>query len=594
MKDTTFSILRRLPAMGIILLIVAGCSLSNRDIYPKLEAIEQNIQDHPDSCLMLLEGIRHSKHRSLSERDSAYFILLEAEARYKAAYDDTINTRLPYAIHYYEKEQDINKLGRAYLQLGLTHYYSKKYMESIIDFLKAEKRLKGKNDPMQMAMTYRGIADSYYILMDYASAAYYYRLSIPYFIKFNGELTNIYIADIYSLLAGSELCIAHYDTARKYANKAYDIAQRLDNDNYRVNCLRKLGEIGMHTKNYNQADTMYSQLYTLGLKINSLQLDDYRNIGFIYLNKGEFAKAKEFSNHIMSVDSTDTELERQIALQEGDIKRAYILFENALTYQNDFIVNNVWSKDFASVIRQYYEEEERDSEEKIVLRNHTIILMAISGVLFTILFVWVIIRLVHRLKSEKHNRDLLIAKADNLEGQLSIRESDINALRNEITIAYSKAKQIELDAKELLKNLFGQQFDEINNLCQAITESKIRKESNPKERLSDNYKLYDGIASSFDNFRGNGDYIKKIEVMANSMLDNIVDRFRNDFPKIREQDVTLMILSIANFNTNATSLFLDIEPNLVHSRKYKLKVRILNSDSIYKDEYLSYLPDNAR
>ena len=101
--------------------------------------------------------------------------------------------------------------------------------------------------------------------------------------------------------------------------------------------------------------------------------------------------------------------------------------------------------------------------------------------------------------------------------------------------------------------------------------------------------LYDGIASSFDNFRSNGIYIKKVEAMANSMLDNIVDRFRNDFPKMREQDVTLMVLSIANFNAQAISLFLDIEPNLVHSRKYKLKVRILNSDSIYKDEYLSYL-----
>lgn len=592
MKDTTFCILRRLLPIVIILLIVAGCSLSTRDIYPKLEAIEQNIQDHPDSCLMLLEGIRHSKHRTLSERDSAYFILLEAEARYKAAYDDTINTRLPYAIRYYEKEQDINKLGRAYLQLGLTHYYAKKYMESIIDFLRAEKRLKEKNDPMQMAMTYRGIADSYYILMDYASAAYYYRQSIPYFIKFNGELSNIYIADIYSLLAGSEMCIAHYDTARKYANKAYDIAERLDNDDYRVNCLRKLGEIEIHAKNYNKADTMYSRLYPLGLKFKSLQLGDYRNIGFIYLNKGELTKAKEISNHIISVDSTDTELERQIVLQQGDIKRAYILFENALTDQNDFIVNNVWSKDFASVIRQYYEEEEQDSEEKIKLRTLTIFLMAISGVLFTILFVWIIIRLVHRLKSEKHNRELLIAKADNLEGQLSIRESDINALRNEITIAYSKAKQIELDAKELLKDLFGQQFDEINNMSQAITETKIRNRQ--KEDTQESNNLYDGIASSFDNFRSNGVYIKKVEAMANSMLDNIVDRFRNDFPKMREQDVTLMVLSIANFNAPAISLFLDINPNLVHSRKYKLKVRILNSDSIYKDEYLSYLPDNAR
>lgn len=592
MKDTTFCILRRLLPIVIILLIVAGCSLSNRDVYPKLEAIEQNIQDHPDSCLMLLEEIRHSKHRSLSERDSAFFILLEAEARYKAAYDDTINTRLPYAIRYYEKEQDINKLGRAYLQLGLTHYYAKKYMESIIDFLRAEKRLKEKNDPMQMAMTYRGIADSYFCLLDYATASYYYKQALPYFNRYSGKMSKWYVADIYSHLSASRRSISHNDTALMYAKKAYDIAEELNDDIMRINYLRRIGEIEMDFENYDEADTIYKHIYALGSKTNQLQVSDYRNIGILYLYKGDIAKAKEFSRIVMSVDSNDTDLERFIALDEGDIRRAYRLLNNYFGYQTDYIINKLWANDFETIIRQYYEEEEQDFEEKIKFRNLTIILMTISGVLFTILFVWVVIRLVHRLKSEKHNRELLIAKADNLEGQLSIRESDINALRNEITIAYSKAKQIELDAKELLKDLFGQQFDEINNMSQAITETKIRNRQKEDTQKSDN--LYDGIASSFDNFRSNGVYIKKVEAMANSMLDNIVDRFRNDFPKMREQDVTLMVLSIANFNAPAISLFLDIDPNLVHSRKYKLKVRILNSDSIYKDEYLSYLPDNAR
>ena len=592
MKDTTFCILRRLLPIVIILLIVAGCSLSNRDIYPKLEAIEQNIQDHPDSCLILLEGIRHSKHRSLSERDSAYFILLEAEARYKAAYDDTINTRLPYAIRYYEKEQDINKLGRAYLQLGLTHFYAQNYMQAVIDFLRAEKRLKEKNDPMQMAMTYRGIADSYFGLMDYASAAYYYKLTIPYFKKYIGKLSDVYIADIDGHLSAAEYAIEHYDTALKYAQDAYDIAEKINDNRYRINALRRMGEIATFIGDNDNIYEIYSKIFELSHDTIDLLQKDYRNLGFAYLNNGEIDKAREISKIIMANDSTDTDLEISIIAKDGNYKKSYEMLWNLVNYQEVFFRQNVWNKDFASVVHQYYEEEEQDSEEKIKLRTLTIILMAISGVLFTILFVWIIIRLVHRLKSEKHNRELLIAKADNLEGQLSIRESDINALRNEITIAYSKAKQIELDAKELLKDLFGQQFDEINNMSQAITETKIRNRQ--KEDTQESNNLYDWIASSFDNFRSNGVYIKKVEAMANSMLDNIVDRFRNDFPKMREQDVTLMVLSIANFNAPAISLFLDINPNLVHSRKYKLKVRILNSDSIYKDEYLSYLPDNAR
>ena len=159
-------------------------------------------------------------------------------------------------------------------------------------------------------------------------------------------MSKWYVADIYSHLSASRRSISHNDTALKYAKKAYDIAEELDDDKMRTNYLRRIGEIEMDFENYDKADTIYKRIYSLGIKTNQLQVSDFRNIGILYLHKGDIAKAKEFSRIVMSVDSNDTDLERFIALDEGDIRRAYRLLNNHFGYQTDYIINKLWANDF--------------------------------------------------------------------------------------------------------------------------------------------------------------------------------------------------------------------------------------------------------
>lgn len=94
-----------------MLVLLAMACIRHTSPAKELEAVDSLLSSHPDSAYSLL--CRLDSAAVASERDSALFHLLWAEARYKNFFDDTVDTDIASAARFFEKSGDRHNLMRA-------------------------------------------------------------------------------------------------------------------------------------------------------------------------------------------------------------------------------------------------------------------------------------------------------------------------------------------------------------------------------------------------------------------------------------------------------------------------------------------------
>lgn len=83
--------------------------------------------------------------------------------------------------------------------------------------------------------------------------------------------------------------------------------------------------------------------------------------------------------------------------------------------------------------------------------------------------------------------------------------------------------------------------------------------------------------------------LKELESFVNTYRDNLMYRFRETFPEIKESDCILYLYSVAGFSARAISIFINEKLEVVYNRKSRLKQKISRSSSIEKDKFMSYM-----
>ena len=80
----------------------------------------------------------------------------------------------------------------------------------------------------------------------------------------------------------------------------------------------------------------------------------------------------------------------------------------------------------------------------------------------------------------------------------------------------------------------------------------------------------------------------ELEKSVNIDLDELMVRF-NNLKDLTEEDRNLFLYLASGFSIKAVGIFLDLKKSSVYSRRRRLREKIEQSDSSYKDELLSYL-----
>ena len=117
------------------------------------------------------------------------------------------------------------------------------------------------------------------------------------------------------------------------------------------------------------------------------------------------------------------------------------------------------------------------------------------------------------------------------------------------------------------------------------------------QKLCEQYYIYEGtenlqpkilkeVKSMIDGLRGN---TKELEEVLNARCGGVMERFREQFPRLKEEDVKLFCFVASGFSNTTISAILGKEKQYVYNRIYRLKGRIAESSVSDKEVFLKFM-----
>jgi hypothetical protein len=479
--------------------------------------------------------------------------LLVAEIRYMKDDTDTIPGSLAYIGEYYSLRGDNHNAARAYYYEGDVYINCGNYDFAIVNLLRAAKYSDMCGDVFLSARINRRIGDSYNYLSDYSSSLYYYKISLDQFIS---TQKDIYIGYAYNDLSIAHYMINDYKQALAYADSAYNISIAINDLELKKEAMHTIGNIYLQNKEYTKYINIFNSIMSNNLCDTPSQ--EFANAGIAYFCNNNVDSAIAYNKYLREINDTSLmglTLDFYISKYRGNYKHALEDLTKLTDAQNKE-VENIWFRNDASIINNYYSLEESKMRSEIVNNKRV---MALTCITILLLILCAAILLYYKTKSIKNDRE---------RTQMQILQ-----LRDELlTVKDSKLEQ----AHDLLSHKYKwiADFDLAMNLTD---ESRLQSG-----------KFYNKFKSKILDLASR-ESLRDLEQLINKHLDNVVSKFLTDFPNSTEHDIEILIFSILNLSTQSISLLLQIEQKTIYNRKYRLKSKIENSKSIYKDEILKYL-----
>lgn len=572
----------------VLVLLMAGLSgctpASTREALASADSI---MATAPDSALTILDAIDPATLHSDEKR--ARYALLLTEARHMAdvpVYDDSL---ISVATDYYLIHGAPEEKARAFYYSAIVKHANSNYEQSIVDGLRAEKHALTTSDHLRLGLVYRTIADCFDCLYDWSSALHYYKLSYEEFCKAQSDIyANWALIDISRIAQMKD----DYDLWLSCGSRARDYAEQVGDSVMLGDALRILANGFLGYEKPQEARLLYGRVMDLGRMAGT----DYGKLGQVYIDLDDADKAAVYLDSLRAYDIADNTLEIRLAEYRKDYEKAYELLSSDVVYQNKEF-SKVIGRNYARTISEYYGLEEKASMEQVSKSRISLISVI---VITTILFVFAYLFFRYRTSLLNRQIEARISEAQNLEKILFEKSSELDDMttsRDELVNKLSR-RDAEFErireearkessasapaiARDEIRHLLAGRFEHIDRLCSVYFQFKGK--SNEKDRISaEVLEIINGI--QFD-----CKIQAKLEETINDNLENVMLRFRKDFPSIKERDYMLFMFLILDFSPRAISILQDLKTEVVYNHKSKLKRKIAASDSEYVTEYLSYI-----
>lgn len=147
----------------------------------------------------------------------------------------------------------------------------------------------------------------------------------------------------------------------------------------------------------------------------------------------------------------------------------------------------------------------------------------------------------------------------------------VESLSEELRLAKGQNLHIRRAVGELMVERFGI----VDELCAAYYEHQ----GTPREQKKICEEVKRHIKSMSDD-------AATLERHVNRYAGNVMAKFREEFPTLKDSDYKLFLYLVAGFSGKAISVFIGEKLEVVYNRKSRLKSKIRNSDSVSKDIFL--------
>lgn len=523
----------------------------------QLRIIETILNEYPDSALYLLKKM---DYRTMNEETKARYSLLKSIALDKSYIDVASDSVINVAVDYYlENGNDHDKMLALYY-LSRVKFNAKDYANCIIACVEAEFYALQSRDYFYLGMIYRCMQDVYNRTHNSNEELKYSKLSLDNFSK-----TKYKHHVDYAML----------DVAIALSNKgeykeSLIVLESLKNNrsaisvpyvhilNAYISPLIALNEFSkVKEKIFSlQADTSYS-----------LTSMNYRDLAYCYVHENKIDSAMLFFENARNISKKENNVivGLRTDYEMCILKKDYILAQNYFLKLMDFqdsIAGCVMNNSVLTIQKNYYRSKNAEIEYKSRLnrKNNILFVVVISVVLLTILLS-VHYRYKIKLKQSQKERDLAINDVKDMSNLLDLQQRCGEKMRKQI------------------QELFKLKFEVINNLCSSYFEIK----NTPKEQI----KIFEEIKTLIENISKEA-YVSELISIINKYNDNLIKKI-NEQLNLGEKDLLLYSYLCAGFSNRSISLLTGDKLENIYNRKSRLKAKIIKSNSIDMELFLSFI-----
>ena len=550
--------MKRIGSLVVLPVIAALSFIScgGHGIAARLRTAESIVNEHPDSALKIIMAIDASAiNRSCHK---AKYWLLYAMTLDKNYIDTTDLSIIEPAVKYYMGQNEPENLALALYYQGRIQQNREDYTASTISFTMAEQYVDALDNPTIPFLLYMAIANDY-------AKTYNSTEEVAYALK---GLTVAKDNHLEQYIPTSEYRYALSLANHKQYDKAIAIIDSLSSSAGSPSGLKKICCV---------KGTYYRTLWHLlppeelltrfdEAILSGCRLDVYDKCAYAYVlgRCGKMAAAKELFEQVKATDVNGEQIvmswESDLAAAIGKYDIAYKLQDQALVVQ-DSVVRFTLQQSLSKMQKNYYKVRMAEEERGRKLEKQALVIVVLSFLLVLIGLVFVIYLGWRRHKIREED---IKARMDRLSSTMRAieveNESRLDALRRRyLTRMFRPLGTLYSNYQ------FGLQHGDDVSFCQ-------------KQLL----KALDDINIEKDN--------GWFEEVLNKETEDLPERFKSDFPTIKQEDYRLFCYYLAGFDATTISIITKApSQNAIYVRKNRLRKTISDSSVPDKERYLSVL-----
>lgn len=556
MKHFTYGVLTL-----TMLILAIGCSDATKPSRTLARA-EALVVEKPDSALCLLRTLEETPPRNRAER--ARYALLRTEAAERAGLDMDNDSMLRIAWSYYKTHpNEIRGFCKTRFYQGRSRLRQGDKPGALRLFLEVEERLRTIDEPYYLGLLYLRIGDVYRDELNFVRAYRYYRDARDLFIRSEASRQT---AQALLGMTSSALRMRDLTRARRDCSMALELADDLHDDTL----VRR--SLGLFATLYTVSETERIPNDLLQ-RIEQSARRDTSAVGRCALAQTQLLRNRTDSARIYLREAElrhpDAELEAMLAYTAYRIEARSGAYRKAARKIHDFIFLNdsltrtALQTSAGMIERDYFHERAAFADYR--MQNRRTWERVVAGALVVLLVgAGLLVRQRIRLHRERNEHNLLL-----------VRKAEAEYRR----LSQSLEEQHVAEAR--LKGLIASRFDIVDQLGKTLYERE--------NTVAGQAAMTRQVKQLINGFAENGEMLQELELIVDMAHDEVMQKLRRNFPKMKEADIRLLCYIFGGFSPQVISLFMEESVANVYARKSRIKSRIKASDAPDRELFLALL-----
>ncbi len=439
-------------------------------------------------------------------------------------------------------------------------YDSGEYVKCIISLLEAEEIAQQLDDYYYLGLIYNSFRIVYGDSYDVGNALKYAKLSYDNFLKSDSSR----LAE-YALL---DLGVS-YINAGEYKKGLSIIENIAERKNHYENLVdgnifvQLYSDVLVIMGEYEKAKNLIRPLI---IELDLKNGRNYKNLAMCYKNLNMTDSAFYYLDKALDMVENDNLLKYRIKYEQaelrGDLKLSLLFFKKMMILQDSVIRTSMKTGVINAI--EVYNDNNTEIMKLELERDRWLYCCVI--ILLLLLFTFIIV-----LIYKKYNE--ILKKND---AELKNVKEQMNNVLTQLNRNSSELSKVQL----LVKKLFGQKFELINNLCDAYFECQnTQREKNV---------IYREAISMITAF-GEKQTLLELENILNECNNDVISRVREQIPWLNEKEISLLLYLYCGFSASAVCLLIGDKKENYYNKKSRLKNKILKSGAEDRDEFIELM-----